>query len=204
MYFQLLTLLLFLFFSSLFLFFSLPFSIKHSTAGIRCERASALLASKGLAQDIVQLDGGIHRYLDAYPEDGGIWAGKNYTFDKRFSHGATNQAEVVGVCSSCSKPWERYQAQAKCSVCRRETLRCRDCERGSKAKSKNLLCWLCAEIESQPSASASSARAKARSFAKTGGGRDGEGEGAKFAEFEDERGPSERKEIKPAWMQKGR
>jgi predicted sulfurtransferase len=175
----------------------------YCTAGIRCERASALLASKGLAQDIVQLDGGIHRYLDAYPDDGGIWAGKNYTFDKRFSHGAKNQADVVGVCSSCSKPWERYQAQAKCSQCRMETLLCRDCERGGKAKNKNnLLCWLCAEIEAQPAASASSAaRAKARSFAKTGGGRDGEGEGSKYADFEDEKDERPRqREIKPAWM----
>jgi predicted sulfurtransferase len=45
----------------------------YCTAGIRCERASALLASKGLAREIVQLDGGIHRYLDAFPKDGGIW-----------------------------------------------------------------------------------------------------------------------------------
>jgi len=178
----------------------------YCTAGIRCERASALLASKGLAQDIVQLDGGIHRYLDAYPDDGGIWAGKNYTFDKRFSHGAKNQADVVGCCSSCKKPWERYQAQAKCSLCRMETLLCRDCERGGKAKTNknNLLCWLCAEIESQPATSAASgaARAKAKSFAKTGGGRDGEGEGSKFAEFDDlekDDRPGNR-EIKPAWM----
>lgn len=55
-----------------------PKVLMYCTAGIRCERASALLAAKGVPQDsIFQLDGGIHRYLDAYPEDGGIWAGKN-------------------------------------------------------------------------------------------------------------------------------
>ncbi len=58
----------------------------------------------------LQLDGGIHRYLDAYADDGGIWVGKNYTFDKRFSHGAA-KADVVSKCAACAAPWERYQAQ---------------------------------------------------------------------------------------------
>jgi predicted sulfurtransferase len=50
----------------------------YCTAGVRCERASALLVQKGVPREaIVQLEGGIHRYLEAYPEDGGIWAGKN-------------------------------------------------------------------------------------------------------------------------------
>ena len=33
--------------------------------------------------DVNQLEGGIHRYLEKYEEDGGHWVGKNYTFDKR-------------------------------------------------------------------------------------------------------------------------
>jgi len=50
----------------------------YCTAGVRCERASALLVQKGVPREaIVQLEGGIHRYLEAYPVDGGIWAGKN-------------------------------------------------------------------------------------------------------------------------------
>jgi predicted sulfurtransferase len=34
--------------------------------------------------------------------------GKNYTFDKRFSHGA-EKSEIVSHCVHCDKPWDRYQ-----------------------------------------------------------------------------------------------
>jgi UPF0176 protein len=89
------------------------------TGGVRCERFSALVRERFPAADVVQLDGGVHRYLDAFPEDGGLWAGANYTFDKRFSHGAA-RADVLGRCAGCAAPWQRYQAQAKCTVCRME------------------------------------------------------------------------------------
>jgi predicted sulfurtransferase len=151
------------------------------TAGIRCERASALLGQKGLT-NIFQLEGGIHRYLDAYPADGGIWAGKNYTFDKRFSHGAAS-AKVVSECCLCKAPWDRYQAQAKCSVCKMEVILCRECQRGGKAEAARKLCWLCEEGEAARKAggvsskAAAAAAAAARAFAAAGGGRDGEGEG---------------------------
>lgn len=80
--------------------------LMYCTGGIRCERASAFLTQKGLT-DINQLEGGIHRYLEAYKEDGGKWIGKNYTFDKRFSHGA-DKCEVISKCVVCNAPWERY------------------------------------------------------------------------------------------------
>lgn len=41
----------------------------YCTAGVRCERASAFMRNKGI-QNVFQLEGGIHRYLDAFPEDG--------------------------------------------------------------------------------------------------------------------------------------
>jgi predicted sulfurtransferase len=78
----------------------------YCTGGIRCERASSYLKTVGL-ENVNQLEGGIHRYLDAYPEDGGHWIGQNYTFDKRFSHGA-KKCDVVGKCTICNEPWERY------------------------------------------------------------------------------------------------
>lgn len=55
--------------------------LMYCTAGVRCERASAFMRNKGV-QNVYQLEGGIHRYLDAYPDDGGYWIGKNYVFDK--------------------------------------------------------------------------------------------------------------------------
>ena len=39
--------------------------------------------------------------------------GKNYTFDKRFSHGA-KESVCVSSCVVCLLPWDRYQAQKTC------------------------------------------------------------------------------------------
>lgn len=44
----------------------------YCTGGIRCERASSYLVEKGL-EDVNQVKGGIHRYLEHYEEDGGHW-----------------------------------------------------------------------------------------------------------------------------------
>ena len=46
--------------------------LMYCTAGVRCERASAFMRNKGI-ENVFQLEGGVHRYLDAYPEDGGYW-----------------------------------------------------------------------------------------------------------------------------------
>jgi hypothetical protein len=166
-----------------------PKVLMYCTAGIRCERASALLTQRGLT-NVFQLDGGVHRYLDAFPEDGGLWAGANYTFDKRFSHGAERR-DVVGRCGLCDKPWERYQAQARCATCKMEALLCRECERANKAPGapppRPLLCWLCAEAARrmrEGGDAAAEARADARkaaAFAAAGGGFDGEGVGGHAA-----------------------
>jgi UPF0176 protein len=43
--------------------------LMYCTAGVRCERASAFMRNKGI-ENVFQLEGGIHRYLDAFPEDG--------------------------------------------------------------------------------------------------------------------------------------
>ena len=81
-----------------------------------------------------------------FQQDGGHWIGKNYTFDKRFSHGADN-AETISQCVNCGDLWDRYQAQAKCAnkKCQIEVLLCRPCQRqegGPPAKAA-LFCALC-------------------------------------------------------------
>ena len=123
--------------------------LMYCTGGIRCERASSFLVERGL-EDVNQCAGGIHNYLEKFEEDGGYWVGANYTFDKRFSHGAKNK-EVIGKCVLCSSPWERYQARKKCKFCRMEVLVCRSCDRAAKAKGDanvpidkgKLVCPLC-------------------------------------------------------------
>ena len=49
--------------------------------GIRCEKASAMMRKRGI-DDVSQLSGGIHRYLERYG-DTGFFRGKNFTFDLR-------------------------------------------------------------------------------------------------------------------------
>lgn len=114
--------------------------LMYCTGGVRCERASAFMRSKGV-QNVFQLEGGIHRYLDEFPEDGGYWKGKNYTFDRRFSHGAQD-SEVISACVVCQAPWDRYQAQLECAKCHMEVLVCKTCQRGKISK-PSLKCPLC-------------------------------------------------------------
>ena len=118
--------------------------LMYCTAGVRCERASAFMRNKGV-ENVFQLEGGIHRYLDAFPEDGGYWIGKNYVFDKRFSHGAAHPAvDTISTCVYCQKPWDRYQAQKTCAKCSMEVILCKDCQKGKPAPPKEkLICPLC-------------------------------------------------------------
>ena len=69
-----------------------------SLGGIRCERASAYLNAQmgNEVKGVYQLQGGIERYLQAFP-DGGFWRGKNFVFDKREAIGAGNMNGVGGV-----------------------------------------------------------------------------------------------------------
>ena len=55
---------------------------------------------------LLQLEGGIHRYLEAYP-DGGLFQGKNFVFDSRVAVGpssssASDTTSQVAVGPSCS------------------------------------------------------------------------------------------------------
>ncbi len=52
------------------------------TGGIRCEKASAYLLSKGFAE-VYQLDGGILNYLERVPPEESLWRGECFVFDER-------------------------------------------------------------------------------------------------------------------------
>jgi predicted sulfurtransferase len=74
---------------------------------------------------------------------GGYWVGKNYTFDKRFNHGAKN-AVTISECVHCHKPWDRYQAQKKCGICSMEVLFCKECQKIKPSVPNRVLrCPLC-------------------------------------------------------------
>ena len=58
------------------------------TGGIRCEKASAYLLSRGFAE-VYHLKGGILGYLERVPETESLWRGECFVFDERIalSHG---------------------------------------------------------------------------------------------------------------------
>jgi Rhodanase C-terminal/EsV-1-7 cysteine-rich motif len=96
----------------------------------RCERASAYLRGKGAAySDVVQLSGGIERYLQAFP-DSGYFSGKNFVFDERVAVAAAAvpaAAAVVGRCAVCAAHWDSYAPRCRCVHCRVLMLVCSDC-----------------------------------------------------------------------------
>ena len=102
---------------------------------------------------------------------------------------------MVGRCSACAQPWERYQSQDKCSTCKMEMLVCRECSRAGVPKQRALLCWLCEEARAARGSGGAGGGAeaerklkRAREFAAAGGGRDGEGEGKLAMQYEEEGG----------------
>lgn len=95
------------------------------TGGVRCEKASGYLVSKGF-KDVYQLDGGIVSYMEKYPT--GHFKGSLYVFDGRVTM-ATAPAEVrgiVGKCKHCGKATEHYENCAN-NFCHFHFMICEDC-----------------------------------------------------------------------------
>ncbi|GJP61128.1 hypothetical protein CLOP_g18329 [Closterium sp. NIES-67] len=102
--------------------------LMYCTGGVRCESATAYLRSKGPGfQDVVQLSGGIVRYLEAFP-DGGFFRGKNFVFDHRLAvPPAAPQQATIGACCLCEKPFDDYSGRKRCVACRMLLLVCPSC-----------------------------------------------------------------------------
>jgi len=93
------------------------------TGGIRCEKMSAYLKYEGF-ENVYQLDGGMHSYMEKYPE--GYFKGTLFTFDDRLVMDFGGKREIVGKCKRCDAPNEQYQncANAECNML---FLICNDC-----------------------------------------------------------------------------
>ncbi len=74
------------------------------TGGIRCERATAYLNQKQVASKVYQVEGGIHRYVEQFPD--GFFRGKNYVFDNRITVAVNN--DILSKCLNCSLPSDEY------------------------------------------------------------------------------------------------
>uniref|UniRef100_A0A8C5X2I6 Thiosulfate sulfurtransferase/rhodanese-like domain-containing protein 2 n=1 Tax=Malurus cyaneus samueli TaxID=2593467 RepID=A0A8C5X2I6_9PASS len=91
--------------------------LMYCTGGIRCERGSAYLRSKAVCREVYQLKGGIHKYLEEFPD--GFYRGKLFVFDDRY-------CRRLGTCRYCGVLWDQYKL---CSSqhCRQLVLTCPSC-----------------------------------------------------------------------------
>lgn len=78
--------------------------LMYCTGGIRCERASAYIKSKGISKQVYQIKGGIARYVEQFPA--GYFKGKNYVFDGRTALKITD--DILGSCYICKQPADEY------------------------------------------------------------------------------------------------
>jgi len=79
------------------------------TGGIRCEKSTALVKSRGFEQ-VYHLKGGVLRYLEDMPEAQSRWRGDCYVFDERVAvgHGLKPGGHIA--CRACGLPYPRESA----------------------------------------------------------------------------------------------
>lgn len=96
--------------------------VMYCTAGIRCERGSAYLQSKGVAREVMQINGGIVRYTEQYPD--GFFRGKNYVFDRRVAVRITQ--DILTNCDLCAVACDDY---TNCfnAECNKQYISCENC-----------------------------------------------------------------------------
>lgn len=73
------------------------------TGGIRCEKSTAFLKSKGF-DEVYHLQGGILKYLETVPEAQSQWQGQCFVFDERVSVGHGLVQGDLALCRSCRDP----------------------------------------------------------------------------------------------------
>lgn len=98
--------------------------LMYCTGGVRCERATAYLQQKKIASTIYQIEGGIHRYIEQYPN--GFFEGKNYVFDNRVSVKANET--ILSRCLLCQKPEDEY-ANCLNAACNKHFTCCATCNK---------------------------------------------------------------------------
>lgn len=102
----------------------------YCTGGVRCEKASAFIRKTvPTVQNVKHLQGGIHKYLEAYGDDDTLWQGKNFVFDGRKQ--LDGNERVVGKCTACRAPFDKSM-DCVCTVCREPLLVCDSCRSSTR------------------------------------------------------------------------
>jgi predicted sulfurtransferase len=96
--------------------------LMYCTGGIRCERASAVVKKYTKAQEVYQIEGGIQRYTEQFPD--GYFRGKNYVFDGRISVRVND--DILAQCELCQKPCDDY-ANCRNAQCNKHFICCEPC-----------------------------------------------------------------------------
>ena len=81
------------------------------TGGIRCEKSTSLLVSKGF-EDVWHLKGGILNYLEQTPEEDSRWEGECFVFDSRVAVNHELEKGSYDQCFACRFPIDNAQKQS--------------------------------------------------------------------------------------------
>lgn len=96
----------------------------YCTGGIRCEKASSYMLSKGF-EEVYHLKGGILKYLEDVPQEESLWEGSCFVFDRRVAvnHGLEESPHLI--CYGCRYPLEpedtaheKYEEGVSCHHCK--------------------------------------------------------------------------------------
>ena len=95
----------------------------YCTGGIRCEKASSYLLSRGF-REVVQLQGGILNYLEKVDRDHSRWEGECFVFDSRVAVDHELAEGEFEQCFACRRPLcqddmasEKYLPGVACPRC---------------------------------------------------------------------------------------
>jgi UPF0176 protein len=73
------------------------------TGGIRCEKASSYMMTKGF-EEVYHLKGGILKYLENIPKEESLWEGDCFVFDRRVAVGHNLEESPYDLCYGCRYP----------------------------------------------------------------------------------------------------
>ncbi len=79
--------------------------LMYCTGGIRCEKASALLRSRGF-ENVYQLHGGIVTYQEQFGNE--HWQGECFVFDQRMTVRVEDGLVQIGKCAHTGRPTSRF------------------------------------------------------------------------------------------------
>jgi UPF0176 protein len=73
------------------------------TGGIRCEKSTAFLKSRGF-DEVYHLEGGILKYLEDVPKEESLWQGECFVFDDRVTVDHDLKPGSYDQCHACRMP----------------------------------------------------------------------------------------------------